>query len=111
MVNNILPILQTILVFCNIIVLVYGGYKFLNKPHDKLEERVTTLEVDVKEIKQALKQGNDRFKENDDAIKVLIKSTLALIEFEMQYCLVEHKEMSTGLAKAKEDLNEYLSGT
>ena len=113
---TVLPILQMVLAFCNIVIIAYGGYKFLNKPHDtleqqhkELEKRVDAHDFELKEIKNALLHGNDRFREQDDAIKVLIKSTLALIEFEMQYCLTEHKEMSSGLAKAKEELNDYLS--
>ena len=113
---NILPILQTILAICNIAIIGYGFYKFLNKPHDSLEakheelkKKVEAHDVEINDIKQALRQGNDKFRDQDEAISVLIKSTLALIEFEMQYCLLEHKDMSSGLAKAKEELNNYLS--
>lgn len=116
MVGTVLPVAQLILACCNIIIIGYGLVKFLNKPHDTLEEQQKALEkrvdahdYEIKEIKEALRHGNDKFREQDDAIKVLIKSTLALIEFEMQYCLTEHKEMSSGLAKAKEELNDYLS--
>lgn len=116
MVGTVLPIAQLILAFCNIVIIGYGLVKFLNKPHDTLEQQVKELEKKVeaheyafKEIRQALLNGNDRFKDQDDAIRVLIKSTLALIEFEMQYCLTEHKDLSTGLIKAKDELNDYLS--
>ncbi len=108
---NILPILQTILAACNIIIIGYGFFKFVNRPHDNLKERVDVIEVEIKDIKQALHQGNDRFRDQDEAIKVLIKSTLALIEWEMQYCITEHKDMSSGLTKAKDELNDYLSST
>ena len=114
---TVLPVLQMILAFCNIIIIGYGGYKFLNKPHDTLEQQVKELEKKVeaheyafKEVRQALLNGNDRFKDQDDAIRILIKSTLALIEFEMSYCLIEHKEISPALSKVKEELNDYLSG-
>lgn len=113
---TVLPVLQMILAFCNIIIIGYGGYKFLNKPHDTLEQQVKDLEKRVtehdyafKEIKDALIRGNKRFDDQDEAIKILIKSTLALIDFEMSYCLIEHKEMSSGLVKVKEELNDYLS--
>ena len=116
MVGSILPVAQLILACCNIIIIGYGMVKFLNKPHDTLEEqhkslekRVDTLDYEIKEIKEALRHGNDKFREHDEAITVLIKSTLALIDFEMSYCLTEHKEMSSGLSKAKEELNDYLS--
>lgn len=118
MVELILPIAQLILACCNIIIIGYGLVKFLNKPHNTLEEQQKALEkridahdYELKEIRDALVRGNKRFDDQDEAIKVLIKSTLALIEFEMQYCLTEHKELSTGLTKAKDELNDYLSST
>lgn len=108
-VTSVLPVLQTVLAFCNIAVIAYGLFKFLNKPHDTLDERITTLEVEVKEIKSQLHTGNDKFRNLGEANEVLIHSTLALIEFEIQYCYTEHKEISKGLEKAKEDLNNYLA--
>lgn len=108
-VSTVLPILQMILAFGNICVLAYALMKFLNKPHDTLETRVATLELEVKETKQSLHQGNDRFREQESTNEVLIHSVLALIEFEIQYCLTEHKEMSKDLEKAKEDLHSYLA--
>ena len=108
-VSTILPIMQLILSFGNICIIGYAFFKFLGKPHDSLESRVSILEVKQKEVEQSLHQGNDRFREQHDVNEVIIHSTLALIEFEMQYCLIEHKQMSAGLEKAKEDLNKFLS--
>ena len=115
-VQTILPVLQMILAFGNICVLGYALVKFLNKPHDTLETRVATLELEFMETKQSLHQGNDRFRDLDKEIEkqdktnsVLIHSVLALIEFEIQYCLTEHKEMSKDLEKAKDDLHNYLA--
>lgn len=109
MVETILPIMQMILSFGNICILVYALMKFLNRPHNTLEERVNAHDMELKEIKSSLLQGNDRFREQDNTNEVIIRSTLALVEFEMQYCLVEHKEMSEGLRQAKKDLNDYLA--
>lgn len=109
MVQIILPILQLILAFANVCIIGYGFYKFLNTPHDNLETRVSTLEVECREFKKSLLQGNDRFREQDSTNEVLIRSTLALIEFEMQYCLIEHKEMTDDLKQAKKDLKDYLA--
>lgn len=108
-VSTILPVMQLILSFGNICIIGYAFVKFLGKPHDSLESRVSVLEVKQKEVEQSLHQGNDRFREQHDVNEVIIHSTLALIEFEMQYCLTEHKQMSAGLEKAKEDLNHFLS--
>lgn len=107
--STILPYLQIILTFGNICVLAYALYKFLNRPHDSLEDRVNAHDVEIREIKSSLLQGNDRFREQDDTNEVLIHSVLALIEFEIQYCLTEHKDPSRDLERAKEDLHSYLS--
>lgn len=119
-VTSILPVLQTILAFFNVCVLGYAFFKFLNKPRNDLEDRVNAHDVEIKEIKAAheieikeikasLLQGNDRFREQYDTNEVLIKSVLALIEFEISYCLTEHKEMSKDLERAKDELHSYLS--
>ena len=67
------------------------------------------LEVKVKEIDQSLHQGNDRFKAQENTNEIILHSILALIEFEIQYCLVENKPMSEELKKARADLNSFLS--
>lgn len=114
-----LPILQLMLATCNLIIIAYGFHKFINKPKDDLNAKIVALEseirdlkatinVEIKEIKDSLHKGNDNFREQDITNEVLIHSVLALIEFEMQYCLVEHKDMSDGLKQAKKDLNDFL---
>ena len=108
-ISAVLPIFQLILTGGNICVLAYALFKFLNKPHNTLEERVDAHDREIREIKASLLQGNDRFREQDDTNEVLIHSILALIEFEIQYCLTEHKEPSKDLVSAKEDLHSYLS--
>ena len=109
MATTILPLLQMILAFGNICVLGYALIKFLAKPHNTLEDRVDALEHDMNEVKARLLKGNDRFREQDETIQVLIHSVLALIEFEIQYCLIENKPMSKDLEKAKESLHTYLA--
>ena len=114
--NELSDVLKVILQIAQVVALIYAGYKFTRKPHDTLESRITTLEVEMKEQKQSLLQGNDRFREQDDkekqqdkAISVLIHGVLALIEFEVQYCLTEKKPMSKDLEKAKDDLHNFLA--
>ena len=79
------------------------------EPFNTLKSRVDGHDVEINDIKMALKQGNDRFREQDNTNEVLIHSVLALIEFEIQYCLTEHKDMSKDLERAKDDLHAYLS--
>lgn len=108
-VQTVLLIGQLILAICNIAIMGYVCFKFVNRPHDDLKERVTRCEEDIKDIKQSLYRGDARFQELDRALKVIITATRALIEFEVQYCLLEHKELSKGLEKAKEALDEFIS--
>lgn len=114
--QTILPIFQTILSFMNICVLGYALLRFLNRPHSNLEAKVNGLdvrlreiEVKLKEIDQSLHKGNDRFREQENTNEVLIHSVMALIEFEIQYCLTEKKPMSDDLKKARDDLHSYLA--
>ena len=108
-VSEFLPILQTLLAIGNLAIMLYALSKFLTKPHDTLEQRVIALEVKVKDHDQALHQGNDRFRDQDTTNETLINSTLALIEFEMQYCLTEKKPMSDGLKDASDKLHKFLA--
>lgn len=100
--TTIMTGMQMILAFCNICIIGYGFYKFLNTPRDSMEQRITALEIKVENLKSS--QENDQ-----DTLKVLTRSTLALIEFEMQYCMTENKDMSDSLKAAKRDLEEFLS--
>ena len=105
----LLPIMQLLLSIGNLCVLGYALLKFLNKPHNTLEARLLTVETELAAIKVSLVQGNNRFRNQDEINKVLIHSLLALIEFEIQYCLTEHKDLSSSLEQAKNDLHNFLS--
>jgi len=105
----VITVLSLFISMCTAITLIYGFGKFLRKPHDTLEERIIVLETKMKETDERLERGNDKFKEQDATNEVLIRSTLALIEFEIQYCLTENKQITNGLSKAKDDLQEYLA--
>ena len=109
MVQQILPAFQLFLAFCNICIILFGFYKFLGKPNSTLEERVKGIEDRLTIIERGLKLGNVKFNEHDRALEVVTKNVLALVEFEMQYCLKEDYPVSKGLEKSKEELNEYLS--
>lgn len=107
--QSVLMVMQMILTFGNICVIGYAFVKFLGKPHDTLDQRVTELEVKQKEVEQALHQGNDRFRNQSETNEILINSTLALIEYEIQFCLTERKPMSKDLEKVRENLHGFLS--
>ena len=109
MVQTVQTFLSVIRSCANLIVLGYALYKFTKRPHDTLEQRISTCEIEIKNIKESLNHGQDKFRAHDEAIRVLIHSTLALVEFEMQYCLMEHKDMSDSLKQAKDDLHSFLA--
>lgn len=109
MVQTALPIFQMILTFMNICVLAFALLRFLNRPHSTLEARVNEHEVKIKEIEDSLKQGNDRFREQEDTNEVLIRSVFALLEFEVHYCETEQKPITKNLERAKDDLHDYLA--
>ncbi len=105
----ILTFLSLIISLSTVCSMIYAFSKFLSKPHDTLEQRVIMLEVKQKELEREKEKLRERCHEQDETNEVLTRSTLALIEFEIQYCLTEKKPMSKDLEKAKEDLHHYLA--
>lgn len=89
--------------------MMYAFKVFLSKPKDSLEARVAILENTIEDLKKSLLQGNDKFRNQDDTNEIILHSILALIDFEIQYCLTEKVAMSDDLKNAKEDLQRFLS--
>ena len=109
-------ILKVVLQIANIVVLGYALYKFLNKPHNTLEEKVNAHDLEIKEIKQSLLQGNDRFREQECVSKeqertneVMQTCMLALIDFELAYCIHSNYTDTEDLIKAKDVLRKHLA--
>lgn len=109
MVSAILPVLQMILAGGNIIIIAYGFYKFLGKPHSTLEARVTVLETEVRNIKQSTRDGDKQIAVNAEATAILQHCLLALIEFEISYCLASGYKDTKDLEDAKKELHNYLA--
>ena len=101
--------MQVFLQFANVCIILFGFYKFMGKPHSSLEQRVKDLEKRMDETEKSLKAGNKRFNGTERGLTIIMKSIIALIEWEFQYCSDEHKIPSDSLKKAKTDLNEYLA--
>jgi len=109
MVSEILPVLQLILAAGNVCVLAYALFKFVNKPHDTLESRVTVVENDVKEVKQLVASHEARFEEQEETNEVMQNCLLALIDFELTYCIRTQYDDTTDLIKAKDGLRQHLA--
>jgi hypothetical protein len=117
---NVLSILQTILASANIIIIGYGFYKFLNKPHNTLEEkhselkrRVDEHDLKFRELENAIRQNNDRcndrFHKQDDTNEVVLICTLALVDFELSRCAHDGYEHTADLLKARDTLRSHLA--
>lgn len=107
--TTILPYLQMVLAIGNIIIMGYACVKFLGRPRTSIESRLSTAETELREIKERLLKGNDNFRAQEETNQVLIHSVLALIEFEIQFCIENQKPLSKDLEKAKENLHAYLA--
>lgn len=117
MANNISEFLKLILQIANLVIICYGGYKFLHKPHDELEEEVKEIRKElveqhqqIKEIQKSLDSSHDKHRDQKQMNTVFINCMLAFIDFEMAYCQHSGYEYSEDLEKAKNTLQEYLAG-
>lgn len=105
----VIGLLGAILTVLNIID-KYTGLKDKNEtPFKTLSNKVEEHEVRLSKVESSLYMGNDRFREQENTNEVLLKSLLALIEFEIQYCITENKPISKDLERAKDDLHAFLS--
>lgn len=109
MVKEFSTYIQLFLSFGNACILLYAFKKFLGRPQDNINTRLVKLEYDVTDIKNSLRLGNDNFRTQRDLNEVLIRSTFALIEFEVHYCESEQKPISKNLERAKDELHEYFA--
>lgn len=110
-------ILKLLLQLINIIVIGYGFYKFLNKPHDSLADEVKQLKAEVIELE--LKVANDeksidashiKHREQDKTNAMLFRVMLSFINFEIAYCYNTGYKDNADLMQAKKDLEKYLAG-
>ena len=109
MVQILLPYFQLTLSVMNVCVLIFAFYKFLNKPRTNLEERVGMCEYKLRDMEESLHRGNDRFKEQENTNEVMQSCMLALIDFELSYCIHTNYADTTDLEKAKNKLHDHLS--
>lgn len=106
-----------ILQLINLLVIVYGGYKFLNKPHDTLEEklnalekRIGALEVLLKDIQKSLDSSHEKHRDQDRTNRTFKRVFILLANFEVAYCQETGYGHTEDLKEAKKELEEYLAG-
>ena len=105
----VIGLLGAILTILNIIDKAIALKDKNETPFKTLTSKVEEHEVRIGKIESSLFLGNDRFREQENTNEVLLRSLLALIEFEIQYLLQEGKPISKDLEKAKDDLHGFLS--
>lgn len=105
----IIGLLGAILTVLNIIDKSNALKNLKDTPFKTLSSKVEAHEVRIGKIESSLFLGNDRFREQEATNEVLLRSILALVEFEIQYCITENKPISKDLEKAKDDLHSFLS--
>ena len=105
----VIGLLGAILTVLNIIDKYTGLKDKSDTPFKTLSNKVEEHEVRLNKVENSLYLGNDRFREQENTNEVLLKSLLALIEFEIQYCITENKPISKDLERAKDDLHAFLS--
>lgn len=113
----IIGIFGFILTVLNIIDKRNSMKKSAQEPFDALKKRVDGHDVEISDIKQALKLGNDRFREHDSRFKeqeatdATFKSVmLSFVNFEIAYCLHTNYPHTEELLEAKNELESYLTG-
>lgn len=115
--NELSDVLKVILQIAQVVALLYAGYKFTRKPHDTLEmkhealeKRVDEHDLKIKEMEQSLKQGNDKFRKQEETNATFKSVMLSFVNFELAYCSNTGYEDNQDLLDAKRELSEYLTG-
>ena len=115
--NELSEVLKVFLQIAQVITILFAVYKFTRKPHDTLEEkhnalakRVDEHDVKIKEVEQSLKQGNDKFRKQEETNATFKSVMLSFINFELAYCSTTGYEDNQDLLDAKRELSEYLTG-
>lgn len=83
--------------------------KKADEPLKAIEQRVALLETKSIEHESRMKDNNEHINAIDESIMVINRSTLALIDYQIQSCITDHKEVTEELKRAHDDLLEYLS--
>lgn len=109
-IQEVKDILQLVISVISICVSMFALYKFLSKPHNSLEARVSHLEKDVADIKTSLREGNDKFREQAKLNAVFKAVNLAFIDFEIAFCQNTGYKDIADLKKAKRILQNCLAG-
>lgn len=120
--NNILsisPYIQLALNLGSLIVMLYALKKFIGTPQDDMLARVGKIEARLDKAESSLNLNweglRDHKEDNNESFEVIQSCLLALIDFEISYCI--HTNYGSGanekdikdLEEAKQMLRRHLS--
>lgn len=93
----------------NIIDKVGSFKKNAHAPLDIINQRLDVLETKISTVEISQKMEMERNNEQDSTSEVVLRSTLALIDYQIQRCISESKPTPESLQKAHDDLTFYLT--
>lgn len=106
----IVGLLGLVLTVLNIVDKRNAMQKQAEQPFNDLKKRVDGHDIEIGDIKQALKLGNDRFREQEETAATFKSVMLSFVNFEIAYCLHTGYEHTEDLMEAKRELESYLAG-
>ena len=106
----IVGLLGLILTILNIIDKRNNMKQSAEQPFNDLKKRVDGHDIEINDIKQALKLGNDRFREQEATNATFKSVMLSFVNFEIAYCLHTNYPHTEELIQAKDELESYLTG-
>ena len=109
-VGFIVGLLGLILTILNIIDKRNTMKRTAEQPFNDLKKRVDGHDIEINDIKQALKLGNDRFREQEETNATFKSVMLSFVNFEIAYCLHTNYPHTEELIQAKDELESYLTG-
>lgn len=113
------PYIQMVLNIGSLVVMLYALKKFIGTPHDDMLARVGKIEVRLEKVENSLNLSWEGFRDhkasNNESFEVIQQCLLALIDFEISYCI--HTQYGEGedskdikdLEEAKQMLRKHLS--
>lgn len=117
MITSLLPYLQTFIAIGNLAVMLWALKTFLRKPHDTLAEEVKQLkehqvaqDLVIDNLKNSVDKSFDKHREQEKTNAVFKHVFLLLANFEVAFCQETGYKYTADLVKAKEELENYLSG-
>lgn len=117
MITSLLPYLQTFIAIGNLVVMLWALRTFLRKPHDTLSEEVKQLkehqvaqDLVIDNLKDSIDKSFDKHREQEKTNAVFKHVFLLLANFEVAFCQETGYKYTADLVKAKEELENYLSG-